>query len=87
MNPNDLKELREVFRARFDEHDFCIGQEECEKLFRELLSEEEPKEEPRNPNPNSLRASEVGEILERTFYTSVNTLFDGDDIFYKSFKK
>lgn len=87
MTKDDLIELREKFRARFETHDFCIGQVEVEKFFRELLGEPEPVEE-YNPNYKSLTAKELEDAMDQVGLTSdkVKKLFDRDDTFYKLIK-
>ena len=44
-----LQKLRVTFRKRMHERDFCIGEEEVETLFRELLGEPKPIKQPLIP--------------------------------------
>jgi len=77
----ELKELREVFRTRMKEEDFCIGEEQVEKLFRELLGEPEPPE-PKYSGPH-LTAAEIGKIADRAYTTEkINKIFERDNAFY-----
>ena len=68
MEKNDLQELRETFRVRMQEADFCIGEEQVERLFRELLGEAEPVREVRQPGKGitSEMVSKIyGELMEK----------------------
>jgi len=84
MNPQDLIELRELLRKKFREHDFCIGEEEVEKVFRELLSEPEPIESS-NPGPG-LSPEEFSSLME-THIKDIKNVFDKDSTFYRYMTK
>lgn len=83
MNPDDLKELREIFRARFQEQDFCIGEAQVEKVFRELLGEPEPEAPIRDENhiPSALASQVVQAEMERMI-PKIMRVFEQDDRFY-----
>jgi negative regulator of genetic competence, sporulation and motility len=51
MNEEFLKQLRNIFRQDFEEHDYCIGQERVEQLFRKLLNEFNTPMEPHKGDP------------------------------------
>jgi hypothetical protein len=86
MNNQDLIELRELFRKKFKENDFCIGEEEVEKVFRELLSEPEPVESIHS-GP-SLSADEISQIIESALgKANIKSLFDGDSALFKYMTK
>lgn len=83
-----LINLREVFRKRMDEVDFCIGQEQVEKLFRELLEEPEPEQRVYNSDYRDMSAKDLSEVLENHFTKEAAIkLFERDDIFYTALKK
>lgn len=84
MNPNDLIELRQIFRARMREADFCIGEEEVEKLFRELLNEPELPEP--KYNFGSIDTQKLGELLDKHFSKSMKN-FERIDTFYNAINK
>lgn len=83
MNLQELQQLREIFRARFREVDFCIGEKQVEILFRELLGETEPV--PRPCSSNFVQNNEI--ILELLGEINNNALFERDDKFYQIMKK
>lgn len=79
----ELKELREIFRARMKEKDFCIGEEEVEKLFRELLGEPEPPE-PKYSGP-LITADEEDKIIKEIFTEEkIEKIFERNNPFYKA---
>lgn len=86
MTREELLDLRERFRIRFTEHDFCIGQEQVEKFFRELLGEPEPELPTYNGPYSSLSATDISEIYE-TCISSLEHIFDRDDKFYDKLMK
>jgi len=82
---NNLEELREVFRARMKDKDFCIGEEQVEKLFRELLGEPEPPE-PEYSGP-SATANEVAKIMGEVFTKEkIDKIFERHDTFHNFMK-
>ena len=86
LNLQELNELRKIFRQRFKEVDFCIGEEQVEKLFRELLGEAEPvyRNHVTTLDPN------VAKILERELdrmLPKIKDIFNRDDAFYRHMKK
>lgn len=83
----ELQTLREYFRKRMKERDFCIGEEEVEKVFRELLGEPEPEVPESTGEP--LSAAEISTIIERHFggMDKVKDLFERDNAFYKMLSK
>ena len=85
MERIDLILLREVFRKRMNEEDFCIGQEQVEKLFRNLLNEDEPIRAPSNPISTAELAS-INEELAK-FGTSVKDIFERDDRFFDQIRR
>jgi hypothetical protein len=85
MNESDLKELRELFRARFLTHDFCIGKEETESFFRELLNEPQPARPVYEGKP--IDPQLVAREMERMI-PKLKEIFERDDLFYsRMFKK
>ncbi len=93
MNSDDLKELREVFRARMQEEDFDIGEEKVEKLFRELLNEPEPTE-PELYISDEQRAKlgkvtqQVNEVAKEIFTPDrIEKIFAENDLFYSNLRK
>jgi len=70
-----------------EEKDFCIGEEQVEKLFRELLKEPEP------PKPvydfrDTITAAEVGKLIEEVFGGGkIKNIFESDDAFYAAMGK
>ncbi len=89
MNKEDLLELREVFRTRMEREDFCIGQEQVEKLFRELLGEPEPVEAPlRQMSPEErAKLQQILEVESEILLNKVQDIFTQDNAFYASLKK
>lgn len=86
----NLRELREIFRARMLEENFCIGEEKVEKLFRELLNEPEPIEEPLNYEVTAKQREQFKQILEQeseNIFKNVTKIFESDNMFYKHLKK
>lgn len=85
MNSDDLRELREIFRARFREQDFCIGEAQVEEVFRELLGEPEPEAPIRDENhvPSALTSQVVQAEMERMI-PKLQTVFERHDSFYSS---
>ena len=84
----DLKELREIFRKRMQEEDFCIGQEQVEKLFRELLDEPEPVEEPYVYNgPPDPKIAEITAVELERVVPKITSFFEKDDTFYGYLRK
>lgn len=86
----DLIELREVFRKRMQEEDFCIGEGQVEKLFRELLGEPEPVIEyhldPNTPRASNLHAQDILRLEVDNFKDKVKGMFERDDTFFKHIK-
>jgi hypothetical protein len=70
MTADDLRALRETFRARMADRDFCIGQEEVEALFRELLGEPEPAAPELDPNApryaGGLSLTQIDQVFRET---------------------
>ena len=71
ISPDDLRELRETFRARMREEDFCIGEGEVEKLFRELLGEPEPPRPTLDPTlkpyTGGISCADIDQVIKRAF--------------------
>lgn len=84
----NLRELREIFRARMNDVNFCIGEYQVEKLFRELLNEPEP-ESPRFKASTTqiVRHKELMDIELKRLTNNLSSIFNQDDIFFKRFKK
>lgn len=88
MTIEELTELRNLFRREFEQHDFCIGQEQVERVFRTLLGEPEP------PEPvydsylgKGISADEVSKILQSHFTTDkLKSLFERDSAFFGKIK-
>lgn len=88
MERLDLILLREIFRKRFDEVDFCIGQERVEELFRQLLDEPEPETVRHKWNGKGLSSQELDKILAETFTADkLISLFERDSALYDHIKK
>jgi hypothetical protein len=86
----NLRELREIFRERMNEIDFCIGEEQVEKLFRELLGEPEPeiiKHE--MSDKDRITLEQVNELMKDHFTKHPNALsiFEQDNFLYTKLKK
>lgn len=86
MNKEDLIELREIFRARMDDEDFCIGQEKVEKIFRELLGEPKPVEEAFTGKPDPM-LREIFKMEIEKMAKNLPDLFERDDTFYRRMKR
>lgn len=87
MDPKQLNELREIFRKRFKTEDFCIGEEQVERVFRELLGESEPES---ISTPITQRSQDIVNIIGQAIdqlSPKLENLFNRDDIFYKRIKK
>jgi hypothetical protein len=65
------------------ERDFCRGEEEVEKLFRELLGEPEPVEDEIHITKEEVE--QIEKLFPR-FIEHVKDLFERDDTFYKAIK-
>lgn len=86
MNKEDLLQLREIFRTRMDEEDFCIGEEQVEKLFRELLDEPEPEKPTLKQFANE--AIKLNELISSNIADKKwKELFERDSFFYKEILK
>ncbi len=85
----NLHELREIFRERMEREDFCIGQEQVEKLFRELLNEPEPVREPITPASPEEQAKmrEIFNIEINRLTGRIGDIFERDNAFFKAIKK
>ena len=91
LQPNEsheyIKYLRALFQERMEREDFCIGQEQVEKLFRELLGEPEPVREYHfSESTSRINAADIAQIMEETFKGKLTDLFDRDDAFYRKMK-
>lgn len=86
FNEDDLRALREKFRERMNEVDFCIGEEQVEKLFRELLNEPEPKSESYTPIHSNINTRQVLESELDRFTKMTKDIFESDDILYRKLK-
>ncbi len=89
LSKEGLTNLREIFRKRMEQEDFCIGQEQVEKLFRELLNEPEPVREPITPaSPEEqARMRETLNIEINRLIGGIGDIFEQDDAFFKAIKK
>lgn len=88
MNPQipkeQLVELRELFRQKFEEEDFCIGQEQVEKLFRELLGESEPDKSIHLGLPEGLTESiDIISVELDRIIPKLKDIFDQDNLFFR----
>lgn len=84
----NLNELREVFRKRMKEVDFCIGEEQVEILFRELLGEPEPPEIVYDHHGHKIGAQELSNIIESVFTPEkIKGMFERDSAFFEKLKK
>jgi hypothetical protein len=86
VTKEDLIELRNIFRDRMLNNDFCLGEEHVEKIFRELLGEPEPVTE---INYNSISTSSIkAEDIVRIFSESIDVkkIFERDDTFFRKLK-
>lgn len=83
MNPDDLRELREHFRQKFREHDFCIGEAQVEEVFRELLGEPKPEHVHTDIDhpPSGLVSQTIQAEMERMI-PKIMRVFEQDDAFY-----
>lgn len=76
--------LRETFRTRMRERDFCIGEKEVETLFRELLGEPEPERVVTNSKPVNLaefkRATEA-------MVAGMDKVFNTPSVFYEHLRR
>lgn len=85
MNKDELLELREIFRKKFSEHNFCIGESLVEQTFRELLGEPEPEIPHYGPG---LSANETVAILKEIISSDrMKTLFESDNVFLNNLRK
>ena len=81
----NLIELREIFRQRMRERDFCIGEEQVEELFRELLNEPQPVTE--SKVGSTITATQLNEMInEHMKHVNLEKIFEKDSTFYKYFK-
>lgn len=83
-----LCELREVFRQRMRERDFCLGEKEVERLFRELLGEPEPA--PSTGEEDRLTAADMrhfNEALRASYHLYIDQLIDRNDLLYAQVRK
>ena len=79
MNKSDISDLREVFRERMRNEDFCIGEAQIEKLFRELLEEPEPIMEEFNHGPH-ISSQQISDIISEFINkTTIEDLFNRKD--------
>lgn len=83
-----IKVLREVFRAEFRQHDFCIGQIATERLFARLLNEPDMDDNDLDRIKPSFTTVEVIAAFDNAF-TLMRTeeLFNRDNEFYNNLKK
>ena len=73
-----------------NERDFCIGEEQVEKLFRELLEEPEPVyERPINFGTESrIKAEDLHNAIKENFTKEIiESIFEKDNAFYRNLKK
>ena len=86
MDKQELISLREIFRKRFQEVDFCIGEEQVEVLFRELL--DEPEFECEIKTTSSINLEKIEKILPKIFtIDNIKSIFEKDDNFYSEINK
>ena len=57
-----LSELREVFRKDMAAHDYCIGQDRVEALFRRLLGEPDPAPKATGKGVSAQQVAEAREL-------------------------
>lgn len=82
-----LTELRNLFRREMEEHDFCIGEAQVERVFRTLLGEPEPAPRVYDNPGTGISSKEVAEIFEKSMGDTLKNLFERDDTFYRHIKK
>lgn len=88
INSDDLRKLREIFRARMRVEDFCVGEECVERLFRELLGEPEPARDIPTLTPEQVRqAKEELDKWLKKMGARVQKLFERDDAFFRRMMK
>jgi len=82
-----LLELRKHFRNEFKKEDFCIGQEQVERVFRELLGEPEPVRESFLEGP-AVTAAQLHEAMKDAFdKEKMKSIFERDSSFYDKITK
>lgn len=85
---DDLRALRETFRARMREVDFCLGETEVEKLFRELLGEPEPT--PRRESVDAataLRMEQLEGAVKAILLPQIERMFTADSALMSTLKR
>jgi Ca2+-binding EF-hand superfamily protein len=87
MTDEDLIQLREVFRIAFKQHDFCIGEEEVERVFRILLEEPEPEDESNHNHENISLDEAWNKMDSKMDAATIEKLFNIDDAFYTKLRK
>lgn len=87
MTKPALRRLRETFRARMEQEDFCIGQEKVEKLFRELLGEPEPVDPPREYSPASRFDLEKFNAAMKEAVANTQDFFTRENVFYSKIRQ
>jgi hypothetical protein len=82
-----IEALRLHFRERFKQSDYDIGEQEIEKVFRELLGEPEPKDETLST------ARTPGKDISMIVWAEINRmtpmlkeLFEANDALFKRMK-
>lgn len=89
LSHEQLNELREYFRREFDKHDFCIGQGQVERVFRELLGEPEPVYE--RPisygHEPAIKTEQINEVIRDMYGKRFNSMFENDDPFLSKLKR
>lgn len=83
----NLIELREVFRKRMQEEDFCIGEDRVEKLFRELLGEPEPPERVYPKVERSINMDSLMDAMKATYADEFKRLYDDHSPLFDIIKK
>jgi len=87
MDKDTILELRSLFEKRMQEEDFCIGEEQVNKLFREVLGEPEPVREPIIKEPQEVaRTREILAVAMETFVRDGLKTFEQDNPFYSTIK-
>lgn len=83
----NLIELREVFRARMREEDFCIDEAQVEKLFRELLGEPEPEKQVFAPIGHVSLQQTIDALNSVLDEKKLTNTFEADSLLYDKLKK